>query len=376
MYNRTPADLFQRLPSHLRTRDAAAGRPLEALMGLFREELSILEQDLDQLYDNWFIETCEPWVLPYIATLVGATPMRDIDTDQASLMRAYIANVLQYRQAKGTAAVIEQVARDVSGWPVVAVEFFQRTATSQNVNHVRHNATVFPDVRNIAVDTSRSPFSTMVHSAAAGAPNGWTGRFNIPHLGLFVWRQSAAPTWPVKNDAPGYLGGAQPGTVTNSLGLLTFDPLGRTMPLVNRPAADLSIAARMTVNTVPAPLSRHQVFAALNTARTSGFTPGRWFEDAAPFRVRLDGNEVAPAKLFCCNLEKAVDGTWRRPLNAGAARLTLARYWWTLSLGDYHCTQRMKAKPWKPALPMPPPSISAVGLMTVEQALKNGCRIF
>jgi hypothetical protein len=317
MHNRTPADLFQRLPGHFRTRDAVEGRPLEALMGVFREELGILEQDIDQLYDNWFVETCEPWVLPYIAALVGATPMRDIGEDQAGLLRAYIANVLQYRQAKGTAAVVEQVARDVSGWPVVAVEFFQRVATSQNVNHIRPMAPAFAHVRNASARISRSPFSAMAHSAAAGSPDGWAGRYNIPHLGLFVWRQSASPIWPVENDAAGYLGGAQPPTDTPDQGLLTFDPLGRDMPLVNRPAADLSIAARMTERTVPAPLLRDQVFAALNAARVLGTTPGRWFEDAAPFRVRLNGAEVEPVKLYCCNLEKATNGTWHRPANAG-----------------------------------------------------------
>ncbi len=318
MHNRDPADLFQRLPGHFRTRDAAEGRPLESLMGVLREELGILEQDIDQLYDNWFIETCEPWALPYIAALVGATPMRDIGADQAGLLRAYIANVLQYRQAKGTAAVVEQVARDVSGWPVVAVEFFQRVTTSQNVNHIRPKAAAFADVRNAAAARiSRSPFSTMAHSAAAGTPDGWAGRYNIPHLGLFVWRQSAAPIWPVENEAPGYLGGAQPRADAPDPGLLTFDPLGRDMPLVNRPAADLSIAARMTERTVPASLLRDQVFSALNAARATGTTPGRWFEDTAPFRVRLDGAEVPLAKLFCCNLEKATDGTWRRPANVG-----------------------------------------------------------
>ena len=317
MHNRAPADLFKRLPGQFRTRDAAEGHPLEALMGVFREELGILEQDIDQLYDNWFVETCEPWALPYIAALIGATPMRDIGSDQAGLLRAYIANVLQYRQAKGTAAVVEQVARDVSGWPVVAVEFFQRVATSQNVNHIRSKAVAFAHVRNFAARISRSPFSGMAHSAAAGAPGGWSGRYNIPHLGLFVWRQSAAPIWPVENDAPGYLGGAQPPVDALDPGLLTFDPLGRDMPLVNRPAADLSIAARMTERTVPAALSRDQVFAALNNARASGTTTDRWFEDAAPFRVRLNGVEVPPVKLFCCNLERATDGTWRRPTNAG-----------------------------------------------------------
>lgn len=318
MHNRDPADLFQRLPGHFRTSDAAEGRPLQALMELFRSELGIIEADIDQLYDNWFVETCEPWALPYIAELVGARPMRDIGTDQAGLLRAYVANILQYRQAKGTAAVIEQVARDVSGWPVVAVEYFQRLATSQHVNHLRPDAPAFVDVRSSATArASRSPFSTLAHSAAAGAPAGWAGRYNIPHLGLHVWRHSAAPIWPVSNAAAGYLGGPF-ATGTGLLpGQMRFDPMMRDLPLVNRPAADLSIAARMGARMVPAPLDRDTLFAMLNAARDTGVTPDRWFEDAPPFRIRLDGVEVAPANLFCCDLSDAPDGTWRSPAQAG-----------------------------------------------------------
>ena len=318
MYNRSPGNLFERLPSHFRTRDAESGHPLEALMEIMAQELGILERDIDQLYDNWFVETCEPWVLPYIGALIGASPMQEIGTDQAGLLRGYIANVLRNRQAKGTAAAVEQVAREVSGWPVVAVEFFQRLATSQHMNHVRPHAPAFADLRNTArCRASRSPFSTMAHSAAAGQISGWAGRYNIPNFGLFVWRHAAATIWPVKNPVVGYSGGATPRLTMAEPGLLTFDPLGRDMPLLNRPAADLTVAARMTPRTVPAPLTRDEVFAALNAARSDGVTPGRWFEDSAPFRVRLDGAEVSPQQLFCCNLEKAGDGTWRRPAVAG-----------------------------------------------------------
>ena len=177
MRNRESSPIFDRLPGHFRIRDANQGRPLEALMGLFTDELQIVEQDIDQLYDNWFVETCEPWALPYIAALVGARPMRDIGEDQAGLLRAYVANVLQYRQAKGTVAAIEQVARDVTGWPVFAVEFFERLATSQNVDHVRPAAPAFADIRNAtAARRAHGPFSTACHAAAAGRPDSWSGR--------------------------------------------------------------------------------------------------------------------------------------------------------------------------------------------------------
>ena len=38
------------------------------------EQLAIVDADVDQLYDDLFIETCDPWVVPYIGDLVGVTP--------------------------------------------------------------------------------------------------------------------------------------------------------------------------------------------------------------------------------------------------------------------------------------------------------------
>lgn len=321
MRNRPSPDLFARLPGHIRSLDAGEGRPLQALMAVLSDELGIIESDLDQLYDNWFIETCEPWVLPYIGGLIGATPMRDIGEDQAGLLRAYVANLLQYRQAKGTAAAVEQVARDLSGWPVVAVEFFQRVALSQHVNALRPQAVVFADVRNArAAKVSRSPFSTMAHSAAAGTPDGYAGRYGLPNLGLFIWRQMAAPLWPLLGPGDIYRGGpiAMPVQPKAQFpGLFRVDPLERDMPLVNRPDADLSIAARVTPKEVPLPITRDALAMALDTLRLTGTSPGNWFEQSPPLQILLNGAEVPAENLFCCNLETAQDGSFRRPVNAG-----------------------------------------------------------
>jgi hypothetical protein len=44
-------------------RDAELNYPLKELLGVIEEQLDIIEEDIAQLYDNWFIETCEPWVI-------------------------------------------------------------------------------------------------------------------------------------------------------------------------------------------------------------------------------------------------------------------------------------------------------------------------
>ena len=60
-----PADrLFDLLPVVHRQRDAAAGWPLRALLRVIGEQANLIEADIERLYENWFIETCEAWVVP------------------------------------------------------------------------------------------------------------------------------------------------------------------------------------------------------------------------------------------------------------------------------------------------------------------------
>src|SRR5664279_2145117 len=74
--------LYRLLPAFNQTRDVETGNsllpgeehdgPLKALLGLVAEQLAVLEENFEQLYDDQFIETCAEWVVPYIGDLVGA----------------------------------------------------------------------------------------------------------------------------------------------------------------------------------------------------------------------------------------------------------------------------------------------------------------
>ena len=63
--------LYALLPFVYRHRDAQRGYPLRTLLRVIEEQVSVIERDLDRLYDNWFIETCDEWVVPYLGDLVG-----------------------------------------------------------------------------------------------------------------------------------------------------------------------------------------------------------------------------------------------------------------------------------------------------------------
>ena len=59
--------LYYLLPSLYRRLDQARGEPLRALLRVMEAELQLVADDLGAMYDNWFIETCDGWVIPYLA---------------------------------------------------------------------------------------------------------------------------------------------------------------------------------------------------------------------------------------------------------------------------------------------------------------------
>lgn len=321
MPERAPDRLFRLLPGHHRALDVAGGAPLQALMRLLAAELDVVEGDLDQLYDNWFIETCEPWVIPYIGDLVGARRLRPFGEGGGGL-RAHVANTLAYRQAKGTAAALEQLARDVTGWPAVAVEFFERLAWTQNLNHLRPDALGTVSLRDAEMARmTGTAFGTACHSAAAGPAASPAGRHNIPVLGLFVWRLEAQATGFVTDAPGGYLGGPVPSVSALGPGFLRFDPLGADRRLFNRPRADVDLAQRATARNLPVPLDRRLLHRDLEALRAGRRGAGDWFRDPPALQIRLGGATLPPAKLHACNLEDRPDGsggiTWRRPATTG-----------------------------------------------------------
>lgn len=320
MSDRADDRLYRRLPGHVRALDAKNGLALAALIDIVTRELEVVEGDIDQLYDNWFVETAEGWALPYIGDLVGARPLTPFGADGTGL-RAYIANTLGYRQSKGVAAALEQLARDVTGWPCIAVEFFQRLIQTQNVNHVRPAALGTVSLHHAeAARATGGPFEIACHTAGAGQPEGASGRYAIPNLGLFLWRLRTHAFGFVSGAETGYLGAPQPRSDALGPGFRRFDPLGRDRALFNRPRADTELGARVGRRQVPGPLDRRLLHLDLEALRAGDPGGGDWVTDPPALQIRLNGAAVPPEARHSCNLETFDDGTgptWRRPAAQG-----------------------------------------------------------
>src|SRR4051812_597453 len=142
----TKERLYELLPAVYRQQDEKLGKPLEGLLNIIADQVGILEKDIGDLYNNWFIETCDEWVTSYIADLMRARSLSSTERNRsvsgniqttAFSQRAYVANTISYRRSKGTLAMLEQLARDITQWNVRAIEFFQILGTTQYLNHLR-----------------------------------------------------------------------------------------------------------------------------------------------------------------------------------------------------------------------------------------------
>ena len=84
--------LYALLPTIYRMRDFGQGEPLRALLLLLENELLRVESDIARLYDNWFVETCDEWAVPYIGDLIGSRLLHPVHA------RAFTANSLAHKR--------------------------------------------------------------------------------------------------------------------------------------------------------------------------------------------------------------------------------------------------------------------------------------
>jgi hypothetical protein len=193
--SRAPDYLYQLLPYVHRMRDEEQGFPLRALLRVITEQVNVVEEDVARLYENWFIETCDDWVVPYLGDLVGYRPVSDAGPS-ARASRREVANTISLRRRKGTLALLELLAQDVAGWPARAVEFYTLLARTQHLRHIRMERGRTVDLRNgAALDLLGGPFESTAHTIdvrRVGSAR-TQGRYNIPSVGLFVWRLNSYP---------------------------------------------------------------------------------------------------------------------------------------------------------------------------------------
>ena len=326
-----PDRVVELLPTHIRQRDARIGEPLRALLAVIGEQAGLVQQDVEQLYENWFIETCDPWVVPYLGELVGYRSLRGYaealgaapgaaGAGSAALAarlapRRDVAATVADRRRKGTLPLLEEMAATVAEWPARAVELRRLLARTAPVRLLGPAGAAgvragYVDLRHGARLALRDgPFEELAHVAEAPRVDSARrqGRYRPPGVGLFIWRLRPYPV----TRAPAHC-------IDRARNLFTFSVLGNDTPLVTRPLPEPSPSHIAAAEHVPAYITRR----ALADRLADFYGPGKsltiWRRDGGRDGGReggqgggQDGGRLRPVPLAEIVVADLSDWTYR-----------------------------------------------------------------
>ncbi|WP_121062634.1 hypothetical protein [Chachezhania antarctica] len=251
--------LWTLIPQVYRDRDGLGDTPgaLRALVEVIAGQAAQLRRSHDRLWDDQQIELCADWAVPYIGALLGT---RTLPAMSQRGRRIDVAKSIYYRRRKGTPAVLEQLASDITGWDAALVEGFKRLARLPHPLDAPRDAmewaAVAPMASPLQMERVGGPFDRLQHmpDIAAGGCHG------INRMAVHLYRLRAVP-----------LQGVVPlpqGTVADAY---TFDPSGRDVPLFAR---------------------RGRTGGEGDALDPDGWRPARAWDVPAPIPCRLLGEEV------------------------------------------------------------------------------------
>ncbi len=200
--------LYDRLPEIYRIKDAEQipPYPLKALVDLVEEQVfANVRDNILGLYHNFFIETCDDWVVPYIGDLLGTSALQG----DPWTLRADVADTIVLRRRKGTLGAIERLTYDLTQWGVHAMELFRNLSWMQHLNHQRPDqgglAPYSPQVAEAdraitpfggtmaikdpaLISLLSTPFDPYAHAPDVKKAGLGQWRYNIPNLAIALWR--------------------------------------------------------------------------------------------------------------------------------------------------------------------------------------------
>jgi hypothetical protein len=229
--------LYTYLPAVYRMRDALQGYPLRTLLRAIAGQVDGFAADIAQLYNNWFIETCDDDLVPYFAELVGVSlgPALPISADasksgvDAIWRRAQVADAITDRSRKGSFAVLEQLATQATGWPARVIELRRVALGTQSVRMPDIGRRRLIDLADMeALELLGTPLSDAapLTDVRRLSSHRTPGTIDTAAVAVWLWRLVADRV----NRAPAASAGEE--------NRYSFDQLGRDLPLAVIPVSD------------------------------------------------------------------------------------------------------------------------------------------
>jgi hypothetical protein len=281
--SRSPTENLLRdlLPRFYWLRDAQSGGALEALIAALAAEYEGLHGSVAALYDELFIETCSPGIVPYIGDEVGVTGLGPV-TGPGVGDRAWVGRVIGLRRNKGTLATVARAAAAATGWATFAQDGRSVTAHTQSALFPQPDRGRLVDVRRArSVRMPDAPWSSVTRGASVAgrplragmpAPARWAARAGYPApltVELAIWRLQS---FPVTRRAPKRLDQLEGRA-------FTFHPAGIDSPLFAVPEHTRDRLGPPAPSELPLPLSQALGAAPATTASPLDASVAVWRRD-------------------------------------------------------------------------------------------------
>lgn len=200
--------LYDRLPEIYKIKDeeqVPTGQ-LKSYLALVESAFGEIHKNIEALYHDFCIETCADWVVPYIGDLLGTSHL----SGDPWTLRADVADTIALRRRKGTLGAIERLTYDLTRWGVHCVELRETLLWKQHLNHQRPDEGGVPPYGSLKITRHtpirggtitlrdpamlsllNTPFDPFAHTADLKPPALGNIRYNLPNLGIFLWRLAA-----------------------------------------------------------------------------------------------------------------------------------------------------------------------------------------
>jgi hypothetical protein len=300
--------LYARLPEIYRQRDIEQQPPgqLQEYLSLIEQAFGAVHDNIGLLYRDLFIETCSPWVIPYIGDLLGVSVL----SGDPWTLRADVADTIELRRMKGTIHAIELLAFDLTQWAAHCVELREMLAWFQHLNHQRPDVQATnPGFAGVArggtvpikdpalLSLLGTPFDPFAHYPDLKPVELGIVRPNLPSLAIFLWRLVAfqAPvSMPVgRGQFP--LTPADPNGASFSA-RFDMEPTGKPVVLFNtsRVSPNAVPPVLSTMDEVPGPIPPARITQPSSLGVPAEYVAVNLYDAAAP---NLDSVQIAEVGL-------------------------------------------------------------------------------
>ncbi|MEZ4293406.1 MAG: hypothetical protein R3B70_00395 [Polyangiaceae bacterium] len=274
--------LYSHLPALYRIVDMAEGareplreeappgvEELYKFLRVLAAPIARTRQNVEELHADLFIDKSADWVLPYLADMIG---MRLVFPDAASNRRD-VRGTVGWRRRKGTPAMLEEMASDLSGQMAVTREGWKRILLAQDLDLYRPERTIAELSRATIAERATGPLDDAFHAVDPRRVGRTTGRYHPKHVAHWMYPTRLFPlSGGTAFDRTLYGMGGVPAVDHR----FAFHPLGADVPLRVRRA---DMEDRLATDRVP-PLHFAE-------------SPGDWLDQeggsGARFTVRLTG---------------------------------------------------------------------------------------